>query len=228
MKKADNTTRTLIGVILNLFIFVTTTSIMIYNICFRSGNSNPLGDFANGLGSLRMFTNESNLLCAIVALAAAVVAIFDFKACAKKTHHLLRVFQLIATTMTTLTFTVVAVFLMPLYGIKTGRPLELLSGEMLFTHLITPILAVLVFLFFTPDCTKFTLRDNFLAIVPVVLYGIIYFVNVVIIQVWPDFYSLTFGGQIQFVLVAFGVMVAITFAIANLLLRGRKKQGIVC
>ena len=211
-----------IGIILNLIIVIVTFCAILWQIVFR-GNAGPLGGFGSGLGSLQTFTNESNILCAVIALVMAIVGIYNLKYKKYYFSHGLRTLQLIGTTAVLLTFAIVLVFLAPLFTIQTSNPLALFSSSMFFTHFLTPLLAVLAFVFFTPNRAKLTVLDNFLVLIPVILYGIVYLINVVFLQNWPDFYHFTFGGQNQLIPLVVVVIFAGTFGLARLLICGQRR-----
>ena len=224
MVKLSLKRRTLIGIILNFLIFFITVFAMFWQIAFR-GNAGPLGDFGSGFSSLLTFTNESNILCALISLLLALIGINNLIKKDYNISHSLKVLQLIGTTVVFLTFTVVLVFLTPLYATKTGNLFALFSDSMLFTHFLTPLLAVLTFVFFTPSESKITLRDNFLILTPIVLYGIVYLINVVFLKTWPDFYNFTLGGHPEFVPLVFTIILAASFGLARLLIIAEKKSN---
>ena len=217
MIKNNNKNQMIIGTIVNFVIFGVTVFAILWQILFR-GNSGPLGEFGSGLGSLQTFTNDSNILMAIIALALAIAGIVHLVQKEYNYSHFWRILQLTGTTAVLLTFTTVAVFLAPLYTTQTGDPLILFGSSMFFTHLLTPILAVLNFVFFTPSQEKIKKQEGFVALMPVLIYGFFYIKNVVIIKNWPDFYNFTFGGYPQLSAVTAIVMFLVTFALAQLLI----------
>lgn len=223
MAKMKLRQRVRIGIVFNLTIVVVTAFAIIWQIVFR-GNEGPLGGFGSGFGSLQTFTNESNILCAIIALVMAIVGISKLKHKKYYFSHGLRTLQLVGTTAVFLTFTIVLVFLAPLFTTQTGNPLALFSSSMFFTHFLTPLLAVLVFIFFTPSRARLTIADNFIALIPVILYGVVYIMNVVVLQNWPDFYHFTFGGQNQLIPLVVIIILAGTFGLARLLIASQKRQ----
>lgn len=222
MRSISLKNRMIIGVILNFIIFAVTILAMIWQIGFR-GSNGPLGDFGSGFASLITFTNESNILCAMIALIMACIGIHKIKHKEYDFSHSLRAIQLIGATVVFLTFVVVATFLTPMFALKTGEPLALFANSMFFTHFFTPIIAGITFVFFTPSKAQMTIADNFLALIPIVLYGIVYFINVIIFQNWPDFYNFTLGGKTQFIPLVFIVIFAVSFGLARSLIIAQKK-----
>lgn len=215
--------KTTIGIILNFVIFIITTIVMV-RYALKFDGQGPLGEFTNGLGSLRTFTNESNIFCALTSLILAIVGIRNL---ITKTYNFskpLKVLQLIATTTVVLTFTIVTVFLNPMRIATTGNLFDLFSNEMFFTHFLTPLLATLTFIFFTPSKAHLKTVDNFLALAPIIIYGIVYLTNVIFLQTWPDFYNFTLGGQTQFIPLVFAIILAGSFGIAHLLTSTQNKS----
>ena len=80
-----------------------------------------------------------------------------------------------------LTFTVVMVFLGPLYGYPM-----MFTGANFFFHLIIPLVAAAEIIFLSD--AAYTARDNLLAVIPTLAYGIVYLLNNCIngIGEWPD------------------------------------------
>ena len=224
MVKLNLKRRALIGVILNFLIFLITVFAMFWQIAFR-GNTGPLGDFGSGFSSLLTFTNESNILCALISLFLAFIGINNLIKKDYNFSHSFKVLQLIGATVVLLTFTVVLIFLTPFYATKTGNLFALFSDSMFFTHFLTPLLAALTFVFFTPNESKITLRDNFLILIPIILYGIIYLINVVFLKTWPDFYNFTLGGHLEFIPLVFIIILAASFGLARLLIITEKKTN---
>ena len=222
MQKLNLKQRTLIGVILNFIIFIETAVAMVWQIVFR-GDAGPLGEFGSGFGSLQTFTNESNILCALIALALAIVGIRNLIKQEYNFSHGWRILQLIGATAVFLTFTIVLIFLSPLNATQSGNFFELFSNSMFITHFLTPLLAALVFIFFTPSESTITTRDNFLVLIPVALYGVVYITNVVFLQIWPDFYHFTLGGKTQFLPLVIMVILAGTLGLARILIVANKK-----
>ncbi len=223
MTKMKLKQRVKIGIVLNFIIFIVTVIAIAWQIIFR-GNGGPLGDFGSGFGSLQTFTNESNILCAVIALILAIIGIRNLGKRKYYFSHAQKTLQLVGTTVVLLTFTIVAVFLAPLYGIQTGQPMFLFASSMFFTHFLTPLLAVVTFVFFTPTKAKLTICDSLIALVPILIYGVVYLINVVFLAIWPDFYHFTFGGQNQLIPLVFIVILAGSFGLARLLIYFQQKH----
>ena len=81
------------------------------------------------------------------------------------------------------------VFLIPTMGYKSQ-----MEGIGFFVHLIGPLLALYSFCFL--ECFyPLSFRVSLLAILPVLLYGLVYLVKVVFRNRWEDFYGFNRGGK---------------------------------
>ena len=114
----------------------------------------------NGIGSLRYFTMLSNLFVGFVAIAWLTGARIER-------------LKYIAAASVGLTCATVLGFLGPIYGYK-----EMLAGANLFMHLVTPVAAMAEIIFLSD--ASFTRRDNRLAVIPPLLYGLVYLINILI------------------------------------------------
>ena len=136
----------------------------------------------------RYFTNISNLtvgLLALVSLVFLLISLFKGKMIYPK---VLSVLKLVGITMTTLTFFTVLFVIAPLTSFK-----EMYGDVRFITHLVTPVLVVIAYLFFE-EKTIFEWRFSFLGIVPVVIYEVFYVTNVVFLKTWPDLYKINTRG----------------------------------
>ena len=135
------------------------------------GPANRIG--VEGLGYLRYYTVDSNLLLGVAALVSLV---FDILVLIKKredTPRFCKAFLLCASTGTTLVVT--AIFYM-----GEGRlilPGETLQYAGMFMHLITPLVALVRVLGFEEEKKAPKFYDALFAAVPMVIYGIIYIVH---------------------------------------------------
>ncbi len=175
-----------------------------------------------GLSNLRFFTVLSNLLAGTAAVIWLVMS-------GKGGEGLKKVETLkyIAAAAVGLTFTVVMIFLGPLYGYPM-----MLTGANFFFHLLVPLAAVAEIIFLSD--AAYTARDNLLAVIPTLAYGTCYLLNNIIngIGEWPDtndWYSfLKWGYPVGIAI--FAIACAITWLIGfmmrkcNAARRGKDKQ----
>ena len=132
---------------------------------------------------LRYFTTLSNLFCAAACLLTAV-----FRLCggAPKAVLLLKFVGTAAVSVTCLT---VVLFLAPVvYDYR-----KMLSGPDFWMHLACPVLAVASLLLW--DRPSIPFAGALLGALPVVLYGVLYFVKVVVREQWEDFYGFNRSGK---------------------------------
>ena len=141
-----------------------------------------------GLSVLRYFTIQSNLLCGLAALAAAISLL------AGGVPHWIWLWKYIGTAAVTVTLLTVLFFLGPAVGYG-----KLLSGRDLYLHLIGPLLAIVSFCF----CERFYPLSFPLALtglIPVILFGTLYLYKVVLCpeeKRWEDFYGYNKNGKWQ-------------------------------
>ena len=128
----------------------------------------------SGLRNLKYFTVLSNLM-------EGIVCIVWLASLRKESHQGAERLKYIAATAVFLTFTIVAVFLGPLYGFSS-----MYQNANLWFHLIIPVLAIIESLFLCEE--RFTRRDNVLVALPPLLYGCVYLCNVLLngIGEWPE------------------------------------------
>ena len=157
-----------------------------------------------GLNTLKYFTVLSNLLSGFAALLYLMARL------RKKMSRRICLLKYIAAVSVGLTLMVVLLFLGPLYGF-----FAMFSGPSFWLHLTLPLLAMADFVLF--NGVSFTRRDNLLAVLPMLIYGIGYTGNNLIngIGAWPhsnDWYAfLSWGYPIGFCIMA--LIALLTFLI---------------
>lgn len=166
-----------------------------------------------GVKTFRMFTVLSNML---VAISVAMTIPFTIDGIRQRNYHLPRwIVNLIfiSTTCVALTF-IVSLTLLSAYA---GFDRMMLSGSNLFLHTIVPIATIITFLFINVYHTvKF--RATFYALIPILIYAIIYLISAIIIGKdnggWRDHYHFNEFIPWYFVFIIIFVLV---FGIATLL-----------
>ena len=130
----------------------------------------------NGLGNMKYFTILSNFLEA--AASAAWLADTHRNGIAGNCSERLKY---VAAASVGLTFATVMVFLGPLYGYAA-----MFSGANLFFHMIVPVSAIAEIVLLSEQ--TYTVRDNNLAVIPPLIYGAVYLINIALngIGEWPD------------------------------------------
>ena len=134
----------------------------------------------NGLGSLKYFTMLSNLFVGFVA-AAWLVSVGKGAGGDGKASERVERLKYIAAASVGLTCATVLFFLGPIYGYPA-----MFEGYNLPLHLIIPVIAIIEIIFMSD--THYSRRDNLLAVIPPLLYGLGYLINILIngIGQWPD------------------------------------------
>lgn len=155
------------------------------------GNTGTL--IRSGAESFIFFTTDSNLLSMI---AAIVIIPFEIRVLRGKADSIpapVLIFKYVGTAAVTLTFVTVMLFLGPIYG-----HLRLLSDTSMYTHLFGPLLAFVSFVFLETD-HRLSFKASLLGILPSVVYGAVYFTEVMIIGAenggWKDFYAFNANGK---------------------------------
>ena len=157
------------------------------------------------------FTLLSNIFLSITALITAII-----KMRRQNTPPSLDTWYLTAATAGMITFLTVILFLAPMRAMNGKDYFDLLLEPMFFLHFLNPVLAAISFMFLLKD-HKTTLKSRLIAMLPILIYAIPYILFVVILQIWPDFYGLTFGGKYYLMPLVFAVFSLISFLIASVL-----------
>lgn len=120
---------------------------------------------SGGLGALKYYTVLSNVFCAVSCLCSVCHFLI------KRSSDLpswLYVFRLMGSSVVSVTFLVVILFLGLVYGYRL-----MFSGVNLWLHLIAPVAAIIGQLLLKSE-RKLRLRTSFWGIVPTVFYGVGY------------------------------------------------------
>jgi len=140
-----------------------------------------------GLRTFCMFTVNSNLLCALGMIMTFPFAIDGMR---KKRFHLpnwLVCFLFAGVSSVALTFLISLCVLSPVKGFVL-----IFTGSRFFLHGLCPVLAIVAFCFFiTSHVISF--KESLYALVPVMLYAMVYYFMVEILGPdnggWDDFYG---------------------------------------
>ena len=143
-----------------------------------------------GIRTFCMFTVNSNILCA-ASCAFSLIQTLRGRSFENKAAMLFRYAGTAAVTVTMMT---VLLFLGPLYGYAS-----MFSRWNLWLHLLGPLLAVVSFVWLERDGTFPEKKQLPLSMLPVIAYGIVYLVMVVVLGKdkggWPDFYGFNGRGK---------------------------------
>ena len=193
----------IIGLIINLFLFVS-SMVVFFRIIYA-----PEGD----IRYFRQFTNLSNIYMGIISLLIFIFTLINIK----KEYRLpkwLRIMQLSAVVGVMLTFLTVILFLVPTQVRNWTDFVNMYKNDMFFFHFLNPLLAFIVFLFFSKG-EKLSWKEDFLGMIPMVIYSIIYSICVLTHR-WNDFYGFTFGGKQWVLPISLLVMYLVTYLISFL------------
>ena len=140
-----------------------------------------------GLRTFCMFTVNSNILC-----AAAMAMVIPYTLDGLRTHnyHMPRwIVDLVYMGVTAVALT----FLVSLFILSPAKGFVLIfTGSRFFLHGVCPVLAIVAFCFFMSE-KRLTIRDSLLALIPVLIYAVVYYVMVAVLGEekggWNDFYG---------------------------------------
>ena len=182
--------RNLSAAVINLVIAAVTVLCLIR--FFTVGGGGNMKNF--GFGMFRFFTVDSNVFCALASLCLLpyqCAAAVNGKTRIPKWAQL---FKFLGTVTVTLTMLVVIAFLYPATKDLAG----MYGGVNFHMHLAGPLLAIYSFCFLEND-NLLGKGKRFAPLIPVLVYGTLYFVMVVVIGTerggWEDFYMFNQGGR---------------------------------
>ena len=140
-----------------------------------------------GIRTFCMFTVNSNILAAI---SVAMIIPYTIDGLRKHNYHIPRwvtILTYAGVTAVTLTFLISLFILSPVKGFRL-----IFSGSRFFLHGVCPILTFVAFCFFM-SAQRVSFADQIIALIPVLIYSILYYVMVVVIGEenggWSDFYG---------------------------------------
>lgn len=145
---------------------------------------------SRGWGSLKYFTVLSNLL---EGITSGIWLAGNVQHAGWKGSHRAEVLKYIACLCVFLTFATVMLFLGPVFGYHA-----MFTGGNLYFHLVIPVVAILEMIFLVRE--TFSVKENILAVIPVICYGCVYLGNILIngrgdsVSGWNDFYGFTAWG----------------------------------
>ena len=213
---------------INLFIFIAMVIAVTSTLIFGSRAARLDGGAAAGafelvdgtFGGVKIeywhhvvsFTILSNIFLGIIALIAAIVALKNPK---KEFSKTMSTWYLVAASSGMLTCLTVIFFLAPMRAVGGKNYFDMLLEQMFILHFLNPILAAIYYIFFLNTKEKVDLKPRLLAILPPVIYASPYILCVCILQCWPDFYGLTFGGRYYIIPLIFVIFCAIMFGISS-------------
>ena len=178
---------------------------------------------STGNGCFRYFTTDSNVLAALAALGLFCCELRQLRHPDYAVPRWAMALKLVGTVAVTITFLTVLFFLVPLANWNFAG---FFSGNVFVLHGSTPVLCILSLLLLE---RKPALRRRciLLALLPTLVYSVVYLVMVVFVRRWYDWYGFTFGGQYQLIPLVLLVMYAFTLVLAwaEWKIRGAAEKG---
>ncbi len=161
-------------------------------------------EFVIGWLGFEYFTVLSNVFIALVGIALIVFNIINLIKNENKIPKILEIIKYVASSAVGVTMLTVIVFLGPTQGFGI-----MYKGINLFMHLLSPLLAIISYIFFE-GTAKNKFYTTLFSILLVIIYGTVYLLNVLIFETWVDFYGFNANGLRYVSLVA---MIAASYAI---------------
>ena len=192
------------SLLLNLFV---TVSVVVCCAAFflRGGSGNMQRP---GFRAFVYFTVDSNVLCALACLGAAI---WEAAALSRGGEALLPrwldLFKFMGAAAVGVTFFTVLFYLLPVSRFNFHM---MYDGRNLFLHALCPLAAMLSWALLERS-GPLAFGWVFLCLLPVVIYAGVYGYQVIIAKRWTDFYSFNQGGMWPF---AVTVMLTLTLLIA--------------
>lgn len=206
--------KAVLSLALNILITISTIGIVISYFCGNDGKYHILPHLR-----FCLFTTDSNILC---MLSAVIMGWFEIRylRTGRPVPEFAVVLKLVGTTAVALTFTVVVLFLGPMMGFVE----MVFGGTSLYMHFLGPIFAFVSFCFLESS-HRIKKKHLIPAIIPTVIYGIVYITMVILIGEenggWADFYSFNIGG---FWYLSCAVIILATLGLAALLRLAHNKM----
>ena len=165
----------------------------------------------------RFFTTLSNLFSAVACGIYLIFQLIGCVSCGVVIPHWVVLLKYFSTSTVALTFLTVILYLGPISGFD-----KMFTQRNFHMHLMGPLMAILAFCFLEKG-TKLTLEENFVAVIPMLIYGLYYTKQVIfaaewdekgnLIKGWEDFYHFKKMGHW---VIALCVMTTATFLVALL------------
>lgn len=180
-----------LSLLCNLAVFVLTVySVTVTVINSTVGNMTV---FKGALACLHYYTFDSNIVAALCCLVMFFANLRAYKSDDVKRgrpvfSRPVFVLKFIGTSLVAVTFMTVVCFLGPIaYSMSA-----MVEGVNLYLHVVNPLLCLVSFIFFE-RAERFPFRDCFIALIPTIIYGAVYAICVVFLEIWPDFYRFYIG-----------------------------------
>lgn len=223
LNRKQTSVRNSVFAVLYAFVAVSAAIIAVNGFLAGAGRG-QVGGGMYGWGYFKAFTTDSNILAGGVSAVMAVCAICSAIRGEEKTPAWLTRLHYVSTGALTLTFVTTALFLAPMQAAAGYGYVHLFSGSMFFFHFLNPVLSIVLF---TTEGrgVRFGRREKLLALLPTLVYSVVYLVMVVFLKRWQDFYGFTFGGRMYMAPVSMTGMYLASWLLNALLARMHNGKG---
>ena len=187
-----------LSAVFNLIIVVGT--LLVFGSYFKPRKVDNAFERSIGKGRLVYFTTLSNLFSAFACGIYLAYELIRSYSCGVVIPHWIVLLKYFSTATVAVTFFTVLFYLGPTRGYG-----KLYNGTSFFTHFIGPVLAVINFCFLEKSI-KISLEENFVAVMPFLIYGLVYIRQAFfvaernedgkVVKGWEDFYSFDGLGRL--------------------------------
>lgn len=203
--RSINKMRCIVGLIMCSIVIVLTVVSLTLNIINYYDEVTP----ESGIGTLRMYTTLSNI---IATLAASICIPFQIEGLLKNKYRLPEwIVKVMYVGATAIFFTFVVA--LSLVSMQLGFVSAMFANSNLFMHTLTPIFTLLLFTVAISD-TRIKFSYSLIAIIPTLIYAILYAVFAFATHIWRDHYHLQ---DIMPWPVAFLLFIVVSFALSQIL-----------
>ncbi len=172
-----------------------TVCVIGFFVSFGEGNMKT-----SGFDAFRFYTVDSNVLAAVAGLIMIPYNLMGLGKGKFRVPKWAILVKFVAACAIMVTMLTVLFILGPAIGYE-----DLFVGNNFYMHLVCPLMCFGSFVLCESGTSKIKIGESLLGAIPVVLYGGVYFYNVIISQAWSDFYGFTNLGSWQVVSAVFVV-----------------------
>ena len=179
----------LLSFLANMLVFVMAAQAVTMSFLYHESSALS----ASGFSTFRYFTTDSNVLAGLVSLIGGIAGLLALLKGKDRLPRFVILLKYVGTSAVMVTFMVVLLFLGLIFGYGS-----MYTGTSFYMHGIVPILCLVSFAAFDRGY-RLKKKEILLSLIPVVVYGIVYFIMVVALGPakggWRDFYAFNAGGR---------------------------------
>ena len=208
--------RTRLYLIFIISLFIVVMEAYLISKGLNSGHTiKQVDDTARSAGYFSAFTVDCEAFMALVSLVGVILCVRAFRRREDVLPAWFDVLYLVGTASLTLVFLVVACYLAPVKVAHGYSYFFLFRKGNFFNHFLNPWLAIICFNFIN-NTRELPWQKAWFAPIPMILYAVVYMVNVAVLRVWPDLYGFSFGGHYGLFPLELVIIFAITFGLGFL------------